>query len=148
MTALLFLDVDGTLIPFGGVHDLPPGLARLDPGHGARLAELPCELVWATAWMADANKEIAPVLGLPELPVVEWPDPDVKDIDGIHWKTRHIVDRAGGRPFVWVDDEIGPVDRDWVEVHHAGPALLHRVDARVGLTDADYAAIHEWLAGR
>jgi hypothetical protein len=121
-------------------------LGRLDPGHGARLAALPCDIVWASAWMADANEEIAPVLGLPELPVVECPDGDVDEIGGIHWKTRHIVDWAVGRPFVWVDDEIGAGDREWVAVHHAGPALLHRVDGRVGLTDADYAAIREWLA--
>ena len=59
---LLFLDVDGPLIPFG----LPPEqyptylnprddgsnplLARLNPEHGIRLLALSCELVWATAW--------------------------------------------------------------------------------------------------
>jgi hypothetical protein len=89
---LLFLDVDGPLIPFGapqlhpGGHSsnrtapqlLPTGsnplLARIDPQHGSRLSALPCDLVWATTWMADANEVIGPLLGLPELPVVDWPD--------------------------------------------------------------------------
>ncbi len=151
MTALLFVDVDGTLLPIGGpacrAYDGPnPLLARLDPGHGARLAALPCDLVWATAWMTDANEAIAPVLGLPDLPVVEWPESDEDGIGAVHWKTRHLVDWAAGRPFVWVDDEIGTADREWVAVHHPGPALLHRVDGRVGLTETDYAAICEWLA--
>jgi hypothetical protein len=82
---LLFLDVDGPLIPFGidparhrdglpasQVPEANPLLARLDPEHGRRLSALPCELVWATTWMADANSEIAPRIGLPELPVVVW----------------------------------------------------------------------------
>ncbi|MBT2207216.1 hypothetical protein [Actinomadura sp. NEAU-AAG7] len=64
---------------------------------------------------------------------------------GMHWKTRPLVAWAAGRPFVWVDDEITPADRSWVAAHHEGKALLHRVDAREGLTGADYSAMHEWL---
>ncbi|MEH0820113.1 MULTISPECIES: hypothetical protein [unclassified Micromonospora] len=53
---LLFLDVDGTLLPFGGSagpsdDGVNPLLAGLDAGHGCRLAALPCALVWATTWM-------------------------------------------------------------------------------------------------
>jgi len=146
---LPFLDVDGTLLPFAGAarqmdDDANPLLARLDPKHGRRLAALPCDLVWATTWMADANEVLAPRLGLPELPIVDWPDDD--DDDGrLHWKTRHLVESAAGRSFVWVDDEITDVDRNWVAAHHSAPALLHRVDPRRGLTDTDYTAIAEWL---
>src|SRR5438132_3809843 len=107
---LLFLDVDGPLIPFGGTRPYPtyqmgreprgvaanPLLARINPEHGRRLAALPCDLVWATTWMADANETIAPRIGLPQLPVVIWPEPS--DVDeraersGLHWKTRALVD--------------------------------------------------------
>ncbi|MEU7554337.1 hypothetical protein AB0B01_18700 [Streptomyces sp. NPDC044571] len=113
---LLFLDVDGPLIPFGATrqqrpygyptygedsaHPLP---ARIDPSLGPLLAALPCALVWATTW------------------------------------------RAAGRPFAWIDDEITDADRWWVAAHHPGPALLHRVDPAFGLTDADFTVLAAWL---
>ena len=71
---LVFLDVDGTLIPLraraatGALGESGnPLLDRLDPADGRRLLELGCQLVWATTWMAEANDVISPRLGLPEL---------------------------------------------------------------------------------
>ncbi|MFJ7077951.1 HAD domain-containing protein [Streptomyces sp. NPDC098781] len=183
---LLFLDVDGTLIPFGAERPYPlyeppaelpgppahPLLTRVDPALGARLsrlAALGCELVWATTWLDDANTVIAPWLGLPPLPLVDWPDEGAEpslEPRARHWKTGPLVAWAAGRPFVWVDDEITDADRDWVAAHHfsspAGeaepaqrpepastdspaPALLHRVDHRCGLTDRDFAVLAEWI---
>ncbi|MFD9338911.1 HAD domain-containing protein [Streptomyces sp. NPDC060028] len=153
----LFLDVDGPLIPFGaegypaygppGAH-AHPLLTRVDPALGPRLAALPCELVWATTWMQDANESLAPLLGLPQLPVVDWPEPSAEDgAGGTHWKTRTLVTWAAGRPFAWVDDEITGADRAWVAAHHPGPALLHRVDPRLGLRETDFAALEAWLHG-
>lgn len=159
---LLFLDVDGPLIPFGGasenVSELSlvserhesgnPLAARLDPTIGPLLAALPCELVWATTWTHEANRSISPVLGLPTLAVLDWPEPHENHIDawfGLHWKTRALVERAAGRPFVWIDDEIGDSDREWVSEQHPGRALLYRVDPRVGLRPNDFGAVIEWL---
>ncbi|MEU7802426.1 HAD domain-containing protein [Micromonospora arborensis] len=161
---LLFLDVDGPLIPFGGTPQQyatcetgtepretssNPFLCRINPEHGSRLTALRCDLAWATTWMDDANEIIAPRIGLPQLAVVIWPEPtDTDEQDernGLHWKTRALVDWAAGRPFAWVDDEITDTDRAWVSAHYPGHALLHRVDARQGLTDADYAALKAWL---
>ncbi|MEV4555490.1 HAD domain-containing protein [Kitasatospora sp. NPDC049285] len=163
---LIFLDVDGPLIPFGGQADEYPArlterqiiaavgvasplLSRLDPANGPRLAALPGRLVWATTWMADANACVAPLLGLPPLPVIDWPDPtedEIRDVEaGLHWKTRPLVTWAAGQPFAWVDDEITPADRSWVAAHHPAPALLRRVDPRTGLTDDDFAALDSWL---
>lgn len=162
---LLFLDVDGTLLPFGAAGPYPqyepafpsagaatdhPLLTRVDPALGARLTSLDCALVWATTWGDDANTGLAPWLGLPRLPLVDWPDdPDDPDDDetvGLHWKTRPLVSWAAGRPFVWVDDEITDADRAWVATHHPERALLHRVDPQVGLTEEDFAVLEEWLA--
>ncbi len=104
-------------------------------------------MVWASTWMADANEEVAPRIGLPELPVVDWPEGyEEQPTRGLHWKTEALVAWAGGRPFVWVDDEISDADRAWVAANHPGDALLHRVDPRVGLSDRDFAAIERWLA--
>ncbi|MFD9206729.1 HAD domain-containing protein [Streptomyces sioyaensis] len=165
---LLFLDVDGPLLPFGGppahragrhpaypAGHLPPGaganplLSRINPALGPRLAALPCELVWATTWMNGANEYLAPLLGLPELPVLSWPESaadEERDLRaGLHWKTRPLVDRAAGRAFAWVDDEINDRDRAWVAAHHGPRALLLRVDPQYGLTDADFHLLHDWL---
>lgn len=63
----------------------------------------------------------------------------------MHWKTRPLVDWADGRSFVWVDDETTEADRAWVAARHPAPALLHRVEHRYGITDADLVALGEWL---
>jgi hypothetical protein len=159
---IVFLDVDGTLIPFRtrpgesalvATHSLvSPGdasgnplLDRLDPEDGRRLLALGCRLAWATTWMTDANDLVAPRLGLPELPVVDFPDDDETE-HGLLWKTTFLTQWAAGRTFVWLDDEITDVDRRWVQAHYQGKALLHRVDPLVGLTDADFIRIRQWLA--
>ena len=101
---LVFLDVDGTLIPFSArpvrIEDSASGttsaavswcgnplLDRLDPDDGRRLLAPACQLVWATTWMAEANEVISPRLGLPDLPFVVWPDDDEDPQRGLHWKT-------------------------------------------------------------
>jgi hypothetical protein len=158
---LLFLDVDGPLIPFGSSSGRPhttaggsptspdqgnPLLKRLDPERGPRLLALGCQLIWATTWMEEANEVVSPLIGLPELPVLEWPVPCAdKGPHGLHWKTSHLVEWADGRPFIWVDDEISTMDRLWVDASHPGPSLLHRVDPITGLVDADFCALAAWL---
>lgn len=154
---LLFLDVDGPLLPFGdGPQRQSSGsgqtahLARLDPQVGLRLAALPCDLVWATTWEDQANAEIAPWIGLPRLPVVNWPEPSDADERedqwfGLCWKTRTLVAWANQRPFAWVYDEITDADRAWVSAHYPGRALLHHIPSPQGLTDDDFIALDHWL---
>jgi HAD domain in Swiss Army Knife RNA repair proteins len=156
---ILFLDVDGVLIPYGsgaapdsasvllaGPKEDDELLSRINPAHGPRLLALGCELVWATGWESEANEVISPRVGLPRLPVLAWSlGPTESGPAALHWKTRDLVAWARGRPFVWVDDEISSVDRDRVALDHRGPALLRRIDSRLGLSDADIAAIDRWL---
>lgn len=171
---LLLLDVDGPLNPFAArlrlrprgftTHRIKPAdwIARhaplpeeqvaplrvwLRPGHGPQLAALPYDLVWATTWMHGANKHIGPVLGLPELPVIEWRELFTPGPDGVHWKLPQIVEWARGRPFAWVDDGITDSDHRYVSVHHDGPALLHWVSPRRGLRARDFAVLRDWEAG-
>jgi hypothetical protein len=158
----MFLDVDGVLIPLRarsaghtsaeGYAAPPTGddagnplLGRLDPEDGHRLLSLGCHLVWATTWMSDANEQVAPRLGLPELPVVDFPDDDEPE-HGLHWKTQLLTQWAAGRIFVWLDDEITDADRRWVRANYAGDALLHRIDPAIGVTDTDFESIRRWLA--
>lgn len=96
--------------------------------------------------MEEANEVVAPLIGLLWLPVLEWPDTGEAAPRGLHGKTRALVERAGGRPFIWVDDEIGPMDRQWVAAGHPGPALLRRIDPARGLADPDFGVLAAWLA--
>jgi hypothetical protein len=103
---VIFLDVDGPLIPFAArPSDHPPQgagydpaaerltaganplLDRLNPDDGRRLLALGCDLVWATTWMAEANEVISPRLGLAELPVVDWTDTDAEPVRRLHWNS-------------------------------------------------------------
>ncbi len=169
---LLFLDVDGPLNPYAAKPQRRPAgyttlrvprdgqtpdghrsaLVRrrplrvwLHPRHGAELLRLDYELCWATTWMAEANRWIAPVIGLPELPFVDFGDVLLQDRpDGVHWKTAPLVEYANGRPFAWVDDEQGGLDQAYVTAHHRAPGLLHHVNPRIGLRDDDFRTLAEF----
>lgn len=162
---LLLMDVDGPLNPYAAkptrrpegclTHRMRPRgwddpavkplRVWLDPSHGAALRALPYELVWATTWEAEANVWIGPRIGLPELPYIDWgPGAGKRTSTGVFWKTERIVEWAAGRPFAWVDDEVGDRDREFVARRHPGPALLHHVDPRRGLLPYDFARLAAW----
>ncbi|MEV6052567.1 hypothetical protein [Streptomyces sp. NPDC052107] len=159
---LLFLDVDGPLNPYAAkaerrpagyttirvpVFSRRPLRVWLNPDHGPALLRLGYELVWATTWTAEANVWIAPVVGLPELPYVDFGTGLFAERpDGVHWKTEAIVAYTGGRPFAWVDDEQSAADGRYVSTHHPGSALLHHVNPRIGLREDDFAALREFAA--
>jgi hypothetical protein len=150
---LLFLDVDGTLLPFAPRRMVArpsdnPLLDRLDPADGSRLRALGCSLVWATTWMHEANAVLSPRLGLPSLPVLDWSDEEEDPPPGVHRKTPALVRWAAGRPFAWLDDEIFDADRRWIAGHHGPAALAHRVDPRSGLTPGDFDVVRRWLGAR
>ena len=144
---LLFLDVDGVVLPLGAEPD------DLRDDLGRTLSALPADLVWATAWEHSANIEIAPRIGLPRIPVVEWHDPTTAELAldahfDLHWKTRQIVEWAHGRDFAWADDEVTTADQDWIAQNHPGRALVHHVRALLGLTTADFETLRRWLRGK
>ncbi|GAA1265135.1 hypothetical protein GCM10009665_63010 [Kitasatospora nipponensis] len=99
-------------------HDLLGFRVLLSRRHGDWLRELagPYELCWATTWEEDANTHLAPLLGLPPLPVVRFRgyrrqpgDPRVRLMEllsGAKWAP--LLRYADGRPFAWIDDVIPP----------------------------------------
>jgi hypothetical protein len=166
---LLLIDIDGPLNPYAAkatrrpdgytTHRMLPAswVARqanpsrakplrvwLNHDHGAALQALPYDLVWCTTWQAEANEWIGPHLGLPELPYVPFEQLWASRPDGTYFKTWEVVRWARGRPFAWVDDEIGAADREYVTGVHDAPALLHHVDPRLGLLPADFQALADW----
>ncbi|WP_428956214.1 hypothetical protein [Streptomyces sp. cg35] len=165
MKPLLLIDVDGPLNPYAAkpsrrpegyqTHRMRPSgwenpwqkplRVWLNPAHGAQLQALPFDLVWCTTWQHEANEWIGPHIGLPELPVIEWPDSArTARSDGVFWKTEGVVRWAEGRSFAWIDDDFTDKDRDYVARRHAGPALLHWISPRLGLLDHDLQALTEW----
>jgi hypothetical protein len=163
---LLLIDVDGPLNPYAAkAQRRPEGYStrRMRPtgwtegkplrvwrghGHGAELLALAehYELVWATTWKGEANEWIGPHLGLPELPFIDWPQMHGRAPRGTFWKTQYILQYAPGRPFAWIDDDIGRLDHEYVEQNHLAAALLLRIDERIGLTRPDFDTLAEWAA--
>ena len=161
---LLLIDVDGPLNPYAAkpgrrpegytTHRIrPKGWEHprskplrvwLKPDHGPALLALPYRLVWCSTWQAQANTFIAPVLGLPELEYVPFPDSRSRPDRRLYWKTPYVVQWAAGRPFVWVEDEATQHDDEYVNRHHEGFGRILHVNPRLGLRDDDFAQLDTW----
>jgi hypothetical protein len=139
----LLLDVDGVLNPFAAdtcppgytEHDLFPGEepVRLSTAHRAWLDDLASrfEVVWATAWGAEANRLLAPLLLLPQLPVISFPVVPFEPLEKLPAVKRF----AGRRPLVWIDDMLTAEAQLWAGRRRV-PTLLIATDPAVGLTRA------------
>jgi hypothetical protein len=138
---LLLLDIDGVLNPFAAAG-CPDGYAehvvfageepvRVCAGHGAWLRELAAEftLVWATAWEEEANRRLAPLLGLDPLPVIRMPAPPFPP----GAKLPAVAAYAGQQPLAWLDDVVTADMRTWAATRDV-PTLLIGVDPAIGLT--------------
>jgi len=146
---LLLIDVDGVLNPLAskpppgfGEHRLAGFLVRLSPQHGQWLLELErdhnFELVWATSWEHEANDLIGPVIGLPELPVIELFNTQISS--GATWKLNAIRDYVGDRPFAWFDDDIGGDGYAWAKRRTRKlniPTRFIEIPPLVGLRERD-----------
>lgn len=147
----MLLDVDGPLNPHRA-EGVPAGYERhvvtegtktwrllLNRQHGVELNALAgaFDLVWASSWEHGANRLLGPLLGLPELPTILWPDRP--RVHRGSWKTPYVADWVGDRPFAWVDDEIGEVERA-----RFPRQLILPIDPRVGLTGQHFGELRAW----
>ena len=138
---LFLLDVDGVLNPFAAPacppgyteHEFFPGEdpVRLCPAHGPWLRELSTrfQIVWATAWGADANRLLAPLLQIPDLPVIRFPPIPFHPRD----KLPAIIRFAARRPLAWIDDTLPAEAHAWATERRT-PTLLISIDPAEGLT--------------
>lgn len=168
---LLLLDVDGPLNPFaakptrrpagytthrlrphGWAHAEKPLRVWLSPAHGQMLLDIAAthgvELAWATTWQHQANTMIGPILGLPELPVIEF-DSHPHTLKG--WKFPAVADYSAGRPLIWFDDDFGEprfvhAMAEFQSRRESIPTLLYHIDPGIGLTQSDLDVVGEWLS--
>lgn len=145
MKPFLFIDVDGVLNNRAapGRYSILGYTVRLNSEDGRRLLELQdkYELVWATTWKDLANVHIAPKIGLPELPWIEWSVdyPTYRNYpSNVMVKTEEVIKYADGRPFVWLDDDLDLQDRELIKKNNGLPIL---VSDKTGITDEQYELI-------
>lgn len=165
MKPICFLDVDGVFNVFNGDEDWNDHLFEkalvfrnpyrgdrwtrrdviLDRRHPNLLTMLASdfELVWATAWENLANVAMSGLLGLPQLPVVDFHRNGV--MAGLHWKTGRLADWADGRPFVWIDDEADTRDASWLNTVNPAAAVL-KCNPVYGLGDRHVLAALDFAA--
>jgi hypothetical protein len=95
-------------------------------------------LVWATAWEHGANQLLAPVLGLPDLPVISFAGPVARP--GRTWKLSAVTRFVARQPMAWVDDELGRDAHTWAQ-KRAQPTLLLDINPSWGLAQAHVNAL-------
>ncbi|MEU8310448.1 HAD domain-containing protein [Actinomadura sp. NPDC048955] len=162
---VLLLDVDGVLNPHlepdaaaaagyrRHTFTLTPYQRRispwLNPQHGQWLRELAehLQLVWCTSWEHAAAQHIAPVLGLPEMAVVEVGPMGGAVFDGRSAKADAVNCWLGNRPAVWLDDVHGVGDHQWARDRNedCDPTLLVTVNPTQGFIRPHVDVILQWL---
>ncbi|MDV7218178.1 HAD domain-containing protein [Streptomyces prunicolor] len=168
----LLLDVDGVLIPFPDAdgaspashnrHDVVPAdrsaddpvTIWLNPAHGPLLMQVIrtglVTPVWCTSWRHDATTLIGPLLGLPPLPYVDLPRPQITTShpNGYLWKRDHVGTWLGNAPVIWIDDDFTALDHEWAAERTAlGQATtLVQPDPHVGLLAEHLVEVLAWAA--
>jgi hypothetical protein len=149
----LAVDVDGVIslfdfeqLPHGaGVRwELVDGVLHcISLAAGERLRRLAdaYELVWATGWEERANDYLPRILGLPELPYLEFEG--AARFGTAHWKLGPLKEYAGERALAWVDDSFDESCYEWAEAREA-PTLLVPTEPNVGLEEAQTEALLSW----
>lgn len=107
---------------------------RVSEDHGKWLLRLSAhyELVWASAWGSNANRVLAPMLGLPTLRVVPMPEPPFPPA----MKAPAIAAFVQERRAAWLDDMLTAEAYQWAADRDQGATLLIAVDPAIGMTFA------------
>lgn len=115
---------------------------NFDPNVGDKLLtladDLNAQLAWATTWNQHANVLVSPLVGLPQdLPGVMFTPDDRWGVSGgTYWKTKRVVRDTGDRRFVWFDDEVTRIDRQYVDLAKGtGHSRSLHVSQGTGLRD-------------
>jgi hypothetical protein len=149
----LAVDVDGVISLFD-FETLPQGagvrwelvdgvLHCISLAAGERLRRLTdaYELVWATGWEERANDYLPRILGLPQLPYLEFEG--AARFGTAHWKLGPLEEYAGERALAWVDDSFDESCYEWAEAREA-PTLLVPTEPNIGLEEGQTEALLSW----
>ncbi|MGW8850603.1 HAD domain-containing protein [Streptomyces xiamenensis] len=167
---LLYLDVDGVLIPGPDDHGNTPSTHTihhvtptgydapvtiwLNPRHGSQIQDLLADTglapVWCTSWRSDASRLIAPLLGFPAWPHVPLPRLPLTTSHpgGYLWKRDYLAQHAADAPLAWIDDDFTTSDHTWAVARTTSgrPTLLVQPEHRLGLQAGHLLTIKSWAA--
>ncbi|MET8560282.1 HAD domain-containing protein [Streptomyces flaveolus] len=168
----LLLDIDGVFISFPNAdgstpathacHNVVPTGRSADnpvtvwlhPDRGRLLMDvIRTDLVtpvWCTSWRQDATTLIGPLLGLPDLPHVDLPRPQITTShpNGYLWKRDHVDAWLADAPAVWIDDDFTSLDHAWATERTAKgtPTLLVQPDPHLGLQPKHLTEVATWAS--
>lgn len=156
MNSVVALDVDGVLNPYRaknphkhatGYHKIEVPLKDgstikvwVSPQHGERLLALEAQIVWATTWVTEPSLELIaeacglPV-GLPRISGVDHADEEAGNSGKREALSGWLDSHAPGAALAWLDDELGPDDRDWMKAR-VYPSLGVKPSPSTGLCQA------------
>jgi hypothetical protein len=150
---LLAIDVDGVISLFG--FDEPPArdVARFELIDGMvhcislaagerlnRLGEF-YDMIWATGWEEKANDYLPHVLGVPELPALNFEG--AARFGSAHWKLAPLDRYSKGLPVAWIDDSFDESCYEWAR-QRENPTLLVPTESAIGLEEAQTEALIAW----
>ena len=100
------------------------------------------EVVWHSTWREAAATDLAPMLGLPRLPISDRAGVDAPSAR-VWWKlpaAQRVV--ASGRRLVWTDDDIAVVPDQVADLVARDDALLISPEPQAGLTADTWLRLH------
>lgn len=111
------------------------------------------EIVWCTTWGDEARTRLAPLVGLPEWPVAQYPDDlrcsPLPGWSAAPWWKVEAISRwldAEPRPYVFTDDDLTPEVDDELRTRHLDvPACLLRPSSSPGLEPEHLAIVTRFL---
>jgi hypothetical protein len=132
-----------------GTHPVPHGIV-VNPAHGALVRawiDAGAAVVWATTWERAVLRNAA-LCDLPDLPVLELSrvvPTEALPTRTADWKVLGLQTAFAGHPLAWVDD-FG-ADRQGESTYGQPPApwLVVAPDEEVGLTEAQAAAVLDFV---
>ncbi|WP_151898146.1 hypothetical protein [Streptomyces sp. C8S0] len=141
------------VVPTGRSADSPVTV-WLNPDHGRLLTDVIrtglFNPVWCTSWRQDATALIGPLLGLPTLPHLDLPRPQIATShpNGYLWKRDHVDAWLGEAPAVWIDDDFTSLDHEWAAERTARGAATSLVqpDPLLGLQPEHLAEVRCWAS--